>query len=133
MSQSQQPQKAEKPPRRTYSPEFRQMALDRMKSCSNVTELARELKIRRKWLYEWKHDAEKNRKGSPGGAMEKLPADECEGRIAKLQDRIAKLERLAGQQALDLGFFKTALRHLEEIRRKKQNSGVAASIMKSES
>jgi transposase-like protein len=42
---------------RKYSPEFRRDALEKMKTCANVTRLARELGIRRKWLYEWKDDA----------------------------------------------------------------------------
>jgi transposase-like protein len=33
-----------------FSPEFKEKALERMEGCSNVTALASELGIRRKWL-----------------------------------------------------------------------------------
>jgi transposase-like protein len=40
-----------------YSPEFRAQALERLKSCDNVSRLARELKIPRRWLYLWRDRA----------------------------------------------------------------------------
>ena len=42
---------------RNFSDEFRAQALERMKTCDNVTALARELGIRRKFLYYWRDQA----------------------------------------------------------------------------
>jgi transposase-like protein len=44
-------------PGRKYGDEFRREALERMKTADNITALARELGIRRKWLYQWRDDA----------------------------------------------------------------------------
>jgi transposase-like protein len=54
-SQEKQQKKRGRP--RKYSEEFRQEVLARMKTCTNVTALARELGIRRKFLYKWRDEA----------------------------------------------------------------------------
>jgi transposase-like protein len=53
---------------RKYSPEFRRDVLEKMKTCPNISELARELGVRRKWLYAWK-------KRALAGQPEQAPAE----------------------------------------------------------
>jgi transposase-like protein len=110
---------------RKFSPEFRQKALEQMKTCSNVSELARQLGIRRKWLYEWR-DAE--RRSDPAGQQR----SEQDRQIAELEKRIASLQQLAGRQAAEIDFFKGALRRIKELRQRSGESGGAASTTKSE-
>ena len=43
---------------RRHSREFKQQAVERMKSCGNIHELARELQVERKLLYSWKYQFE---------------------------------------------------------------------------
>lgn len=97
---------------RKYSPEFRREAVEKMHVCANVTQLARELGIRRKWLYQWSRDA-------AGAVPEAAPPAE-----AKLEHKIGELEALVARQSLELDFFKGAFERVEEQRRKRaQTSG----------
>ena len=102
-----------------YSPEFRARALERLESCDNVSRLARELKIPRKWLYLWRARAT--------AAVETAEDRERE----RLRKRVAELEQLVGRQAAEIDFFKGALRRVEERRQKSGGSGGAASSSKS--
>jgi transposase-like protein len=43
---------------RRHTLEFKRQAVERMKTCENIGELARELKIERKLLYTWKYQLE---------------------------------------------------------------------------
>jgi len=104
---------------RKYSPEFRRDALEKMKACANVTQLARELGIRRKWLYQWKDDA--------AGDQAAVPAEAKAGGERKIKD----LEALVARQSLELDFFKGALQRIEEQRRKRDETSGAGSTSKS--
>ena len=110
---------------RKYSAEFRQQALERMQNCDNVTALARELGIRRKWLYAWRDQA-LGRAPAPTPGVPAKPAGEDRER-----KRIAELERLVAKQALEIDFFKGALQRVEELRRKREQTSGAASTSKS--
>jgi transposase len=109
--------------RRKYSEEFRAEAVRRLKDCSNVSALARELGIRRKWLYEWREAAR-----SPAKPARKVAVEDRQ--VTLLKDRIAELERLAGRLSAEVDFFKGALRRVEERRRKNVKTGGAASTSK---
>ena len=111
---------------RKYSPEFRRKALERMKACSNVTALARELGIRRKWLYKWRDQALAN---EPSGPRRKSATAD---HIATLTKRISELEQLTGRQAAEIDFFKGALRGIRESRQSSGSTGARASTRKSE-
>jgi len=104
-----------------YSPEFRAQALERLKGCDNVSRLARELKIPRKWLYLWRERAQ--------GTAEVASAEDRESE--RLRKRVAELEQLVGRQAAEIDFFKGALRRIEERRQKSDDNGGAASTSKS--
>jgi len=113
----------------------------------NVSALARELGLRRKYLYQWR---ERFRAGGPialrsrgrptkaevlamrGGASappaaaalaDPAPSDA----LSKAERRIAELERKIGQQQVDLDFFQRALRQVGEVRQASGAPGGTAS------
>ena len=123
--ESQEQQKSKVGARRKYDDAFRQQALERMKNCDNVTALARELGIRRKWLYEWRDQAT-GRVPEPRSSV--APRPTVEDRERK---RVAELERLVARQALEIDFFKGALQRIEERRRKREETSATASTSRS--
>jgi transposase-like protein len=112
-----------------YSAEFRQQALERMKTCDNVKALAKELGVARQQLYGWKQRAEQRANPREPGTTE----DPRDRRIRELTKKVAELEGVIGQKALELDFFAGALRRIEESRQKKGVSGETASTPKSAS
>ena len=112
-----------------YSAEFRQQALERMKTCDNVKALAKELGVARQQLYWWKQRAEQRANPREPGASE----DPRDRRIRELTKKVAELEGVIGQKTLELDFFAGALRRIEESRQKKGMSGETASTQKSAS
>jgi transposase len=106
-----------------FSPEFRRQAVEQMKRCDNVSELARQLGIRRKWLYKWKEEL---------GGEPPAPRPPKRTKEELLAARVRELEALAGRQALELDFFKGALRRIEERQRKRGETSGPASTNKSE-
>lgn len=112
---------------RKFSPEFRRQAVEKMKQCDNVSALARELGVRRKFLYQWKEDFERAEK-NPRPKVQ-APATE----VDKLKHRINELEELLGKQSLEIDFFEGALRRIEERQRKREENSVKASTNKSDS
>ncbi len=117
---------------RKYSPEFRARALELLKSCTNVSELARQLGIRRKWLYKWRNQA--RAKAARGGGDAQSPAPVAavrEPENGALRQRVADLERLVGRQTAEIDFFRNALRRVEDRRQRKGETGGEASTRKS--
>ena len=117
-------------PRRKWdrsSAEFRQQALERMKTSRNVKALAKELGVSRELLYLWKHQAEGRKRASEPGEDE----DPRDRRIRELEKRVGELQGCLGQKTLELDFFAGALRRIEESRRKKGKIGGVASTPKS--
>lgn len=127
------------------SRDFKLRAVNRMLSGTNVSQLARELGVRRKLLYEWRdafraggpealRGRGRPRKGAAGAPLPPLleaaagaaPPD-GEAALAVALRRVAELERKVGQQQLDLDFFKQALRQVEAVRRPSGRPGAPAS------
>ena len=108
-----------------YSPEFKQAAVDRFVAGESATALAKELGMRKKFLYTWRDDGfGSNATGKPKreSVVDEDPKDK---QIAKLEQQVAELQRLAGQQAAELDFFALALRATKESRLpKKASSGI---------
>jgi transposase-like protein len=121
--QDQPPKKAGRP--RKYDDAFRLQAVERLKTCTNVSALARELGIKRKWLYEWR-DAAHGRvsKTKEVTLLKSTPED-------RTKKRVASLEKLVAKQALELDFFKGALLRIEEQRRKREQTSGVPSTSKS--
>ena len=120
---------SEKPKRKweRRTEEFRQRALEQMKTCKNVTLLARELGVSPQLLYIWKQQAEGRKKASEPDASE----DPRERRIRELEKQVGELKGVVGQKTLEADFFAGALRRIEESRRKKGKTGATASTPKS--
>jgi transposase len=140
---------------RRFSREYKVAAVRRMLAGENVSALARELGVRRKYLYQWRErfrlggaialrsrgrptKAEVLAMRPPGEA----PADEASAggampppappdALAKAQRRIAELERKVGQQQIDLDFFQQALRHVKGLRRRSGAPGGTSSTRSS--
>jgi transposase-like protein len=110
-----------------WSAEFRQRALEQMKTCRNVKVLAKELGVARQLLYLWKQQAERPKKASEPGATE----DPRDRRIRELENKVGDLQGCIGQKTLELDFFAGALRRIEESRQRKGRSGATASTPKS--
>jgi transposase len=124
--------------RRVFSRKFKLSAVNRMLRGENVSELARELQVRRKDLYLWRDHF---RAGGPEalrgiGRPRKIvvpgasPAQAAPAALSELdaaRKRIAELERKIGQQQVDLDFFRQALRQLKGARRPSNGPGAPAS------
>ena len=135
---------------RVFSREMKLAALSRMAAGENVSALARDLKLRRKLLYQWR---EQFRSGGPQalrtrGRPRKVPpatvaapvsqappaiaqAPPAVDDLAKAKRRIAELERKIGQQQLELDFFQQALRQVSGKRRPSDGSGAVTSTRSS--
>ena len=120
---------------RKYPPEVRQQALERMKACDNISELARELGIRRKWLYKWS-EQERDAATRPGSAAGQATSDRAESgssnQEAKLRKQVQELESKVARQSLEIDFFKGALQRIEQRRRNREATTAPASTSKSE-
>lgn len=96
--------------------DVRRTALERMKSCSNITALAKELGLSRSALYKWKwQEEDKEAGGSP---------------VRNLRKKIQELERVLAEKSLEVDFFRGALQKIEARRQKSGNSGGTASTTK---
>jgi transposase-like protein len=111
---------------KSYPTAFKLAAIKRLEAGEAVWPLARELGLSRKLLHDWKKAYDKcgpeglNRKRGPKPGPRRLkPLVEAApkgraGELAAARKRIAALERKIGQQAVDIDFFRRALRALEE-------------------
>jgi transposase len=137
---------------RRFSREFKLAALARMEAGENVSALARELAVRRKYLYQWRDRfrsggpvALRSRgrptkaevlemQGGPGSlppASVPMPQPSPPDALSKAQRRIAELERKIGQQQVDLDFFQAALRQVRDMRQPSGAPGGTASTRSS--
>jgi transposase-like protein len=105
---------------RRHSREFKQQAVERMKSCDNIRELARELDLEPKLLYTWKYQLE----GRPGARHANLAVSPSERRESKLREENQRLKAALATKTLEVSFFKGALRRIKEGRRNNTGSGV---------
>jgi transposase-like protein len=139
-------------PVKVFSRGYKLAALRRMLAGENVSALARELGIRRKYLYQWR---ERFRAGGPDALrargrptkaevlaiaahgdraapdaellVDPAPSDA----LSQAERRIAALERKVGQQQVELDFFQQALRQVREARRPTGGPGGTASTRSS--
>ena len=110
--------------RKRYSRKFQRVAVERMRTCENVGELARELGVRPRCLYKWRAKLE---------ALE--PGDEAAGpstHAATYRKENQQLKRLLAEKTLEVDFFKGALQKVEARRQKKDGTGGMASTTKCE-
>jgi len=100
------------------------MAVERMKTCESVTELARELGVRPRCLNKWRAKVDLLESGE-----ESARASTHEGSYRK---QVLRLKQLLAEKTLEVDFFKGALQKIEARRRKNDASGETASTSKSE-
>jgi transposase-like protein len=104
-------------------PEVKRDALDRMRTTTNISRLAKELRIPRRTLYAWRDEeiakAEK-RKEKPKTRQEELTQE------------VAQLKEALGQATVDLDFFRGALQRIWERRQPSSAAGESVSTKKFE-
>jgi len=110
---------------RIFSTAFKESAVLRLGTGERLAEVARELGIARKLLYEWRAAYRKlglaglNRRRGPKPRGARASADAAPAtpaplsELARAQARIAELERKIGRQQVDLDFFREALRLID--------------------
>src|SRR3984893_7251346 len=120
---------------RISSREFKVSVIRRMLAGENVRAIARELRVRRKYLYVWRDrfragGAEALRgRGRPPKRLATAPPSAAD--VAVGQRGIVELERKIGQQQLELDFFQRALRQVSGQRRPSDGSGAMPSTRSS--
>ena len=109
--------------------EFKQAAVQRMLAGEAVSELSRELKVKRSLLYRWRNAI---RKEGPGGLRPIGRPGWSDDRKAKeLTAQIAELQNKVGQQTMVIDFLRRAFKRVEELRRQSKSNGVTASMERS--
>jgi transposase-like protein len=110
--------------RKRYSRKFQRNAVERMRTCESVTDLARELGVRPRCLYKWRAKLDLLQSGE-----ESARASTHESSYRK---QVLRLKQLLAEKTLEVDFFKGALQKIEARRRKSGASGETASTSKSE-
>ena len=82
--------------RKRYSRKFQRMAVERMRTCESVDELAKDLGVTRRCLYKWRTKLEAV---EPGEEAARPSTHAFAHRRAILQ-----LERLLDEKAMEMGF-----------------------------
>ena len=113
---------------RRHSREFKQQAVERMKTSANIHELARELKVERKLLYTWKYQFEGRPEKNHANYLGKAAPETVEQRLRR-QNR--ELKEALGSKTAEADFFAAALRRVSQERRPSEHGGGPASTPKS--
>lgn len=107
---------------RIFSTAFKESAVLRLGTGERLAEVARELGIARKLLYEWRAAYRKlglsglNRRRGPKPRCARASPDAAPAplsELARAQARIGELERKIGRRQVDLDFFREALRLID--------------------
>ena len=110
--------------RKRYSRKFQRMAIERMRNCEDVGELAQELGVTRRCLYKWRAKLDLL---EPGEESARPSTHE-----SSYRKQAQRLKRLLAEKTLEVDFFKGALQKVEARRRKSGDSGEMASTTRSE-
>lgn len=116
-----------------YPVGFQRDAVERMKHCEDIGQLAEELGVSRGALYLWKRRGEgllsyrdAARRGHPAAAD-----DPQLKKVRELEAKVAALEGELGRSHLEARFFKSALRRVEERQRQSDTPGGTKSTTRS--
>lgn len=115
-------------PNRVYTQAFKVAAVEGMEAARNIGAYARSIGVQRELLYIWRG---KYRAAGPAGLRgrgrphsgAKPPDPPSPAPPSDPLARIAELERRLGQAALELDFFRAALKHFAAIRRTSGETG----------
>lgn len=101
-----------------YNKGFRREAVERMHACDNIVQLARELGICRRVLYNWRD------------RLDETNPPPARTRELILRKQILKLKRLLANKTLEVDFFRHALQRVGARRRQSFYPGDKASTTK---
>lgn len=99
-----------------YPRALRELALQRMRTATNLSELAKELDVPRPLLYNWRRQWQ-------------LPPEEPAENALAGENR--RLKALLAEKTLEIDFFKGALRKIEARRQNSKPTGETASTTES--
>ena len=94
--------------RKRYSRKFQRMAVERLRTCDDVGELAQELGVARRCLYKWRRKLEMVEAGEE--------ASRPSTHTASYRREIQQLKRLLAEKTLEVDSFKGALQKIEARR-----------------
>jgi transposase-like protein len=112
---------------RRHTVEFKRQVVERMKTCQNIHELARELGVQRKLLYTWKYQFA----GRPEPRNANLGITADDRKEKQHRDEIAKLKSALADKTLENDFFRSALLKVKEARQRGTEPGASASTTSS--
>jgi transposase len=125
----------QKPRGKGYSIDFKQEAVRRMAEADTIVDLAKELGIPRKVLYQWRDRLQaggraglKRRRGRPPGSSSQTVSPPAPS-AADL--RIAELERLLGRKQLEVDFLERAFEQVRGAAWNRTSDGGKESIARS--
>ena len=110
--------------RKRYSRKFQRMAVERLRTCDDVNELAQELGVTRRCLYKWRVKLETIEPGED--------ASRPSTHTSSYRKQIHQLKRMLAEKAMEVDFLKGALQKVEARRRRSSGSGGKASTNTSE-
>ena len=110
--------------RKRYSRKFQRRAVERMRTCESVDELARELGVRPRCLYKWRAKLETLEPGEEAAR----PSTHA----AAYRKENLRLKRLLAEKTLEVDFFRGALQKVEARRQKSGETGETGSSSRSE-
>jgi len=100
------------------------MAVERLRSCDDVNELAQGLGATRRCLYKWRVKLETIEPGED--------ASRPSAHTSSYRKQIHQLKRMLAEKAMEVDFFKGALQKVAARRQKKDGTGGMASTTKCE-
>ena len=110
--------------RKRYTRKFQRMAVQRMRNCENVGELAEELGVTRRCLYKWRAKLDLVEPGEESSRPSTHTASH--------RREIQQLQRLLAEKTMEVDFFKGALQKVEARRQRSCDPGERASTTRSE-
>jgi transposase-like protein len=114
--------------RRHFSRQFKVAAVRRVMEGESRTRVARELSIGVELLWRWQKRVADRGEDHLYGIGQRVVRERSLATEADAQrKRIADLERMVGQQQLEIRFLGKALRQVEELRQQKNDDGATAS------
>lgn len=128
------PQKISKQRRRVHPLAFKLAACKRIAAGVSIRQLSEELAVKRTILYRWRDQYRQHGVDGlrlPAGRPAKSAAQRQAEIEASKDLKIASLERLVGQQEVDLRFLRLASKRLEESTQHNAKAGETASTERS--
>jgi transposase-like protein len=106
-----------------YPRAFRERAVERMRNCDNILELAKELGVHRSVLYDWRDQL------APLDRLEWREGEETGGSPLERENRL--LKQALADKTLEVDFFRSALQKIAARRQSNTKPGETASTPKS--